>query len=53
MGNIKRSVVDIIKRLGLIRKMARYAYKEYNAIRNRRKFYSRIEQINPDEYLDI
>ncbi len=52
MGNIKRSVVDIIKKHALIHKMARYAYKDYNDIKNRREFYSRIKQINPDEYLD-
>lgn len=59
MGNIKRSIVDIIKRHELIYKIARRAYKKYNNtyktyddIKNRREFYSRIKQINPDEYLD-
>lgn len=56
MGNIKRSIVDIIKRHELIYKIARHAYKKYNTtykdIKNRREFYSRIKQINPDEYLD-
>ena len=52
MGNIKRSVVDIIKKHALLHKMARYAYKDYNDIKNRREFYSRIKRINPDEYLN-
>ena len=52
MGNIKRSVVDIIKKHALIHKMARYAYKDYNDIKNRREFHSRIKRINPDEYLN-
>ena len=52
MGNIKRSVVDIIKKNALIHKMARYAYKDYNDIKNRKEFHSRIKRINPDEYLN-
>ena len=52
MGNIKRSVVDIIKKHALIHKMTRYAYKDYNDIKNRREFHSRIKRINPDEYLN-
>ena len=52
MGNIKRSVVDIIKKHALIHKLARYAYSEYKGINYRREFHSRIKQINPDEYFD-
>ena len=56
MGDIKRSVVDIIKRHELIYKIAQHAYKNtyktYDYIKNKREFYSRIKQINPDEYLD-
>ena len=52
MGNIKQSVVDIIKKHALIHKMARYAYSEYKGINYRKEFHSRIKQIDPDEYLD-
>jgi arylsulfatase A-like enzyme len=47
----KRSIVDIIKRHQLIHKIASYGYAEYKDIKNRSVFYSRIKQINPDEYL--
>jgi arylsulfatase A-like enzyme len=52
MGIIKQSVVDILKKHALLHKMARYAYNDYNDIKNRREFHSRIKRINPDEYLD-
>ena len=52
MRNIKQGVVDIIKKHALLHKMAQYAYKDYNAIKSRREFHSRIKQINADEYLD-